>query len=115
MENIKKLTEIANAINAKDLEKELFNIKDRSLQTNANLIFPLVGEFSSGKTTLINALTDSKKLETATEAPIGNRFQLVQDGVYYLYGTTLSDITTFCLGKMGQYFILLYLCRAQCT
>ena len=34
---------------------------------STNIILPLVGEFSSGKTTLINALTDSKKLETATK------------------------------------------------
>ena len=67
MENIDRLIEIANTINAKDIESDLLHIKERSLQPNAELIFPLVGEFSSGKTTLINALTDSKKLETATK------------------------------------------------
>lgn len=67
MENIEKLIKISEFINAFDLQKNLLYIKDRSLQKNAELIFPLVGEFSSGKTTLINALTDSKKLETATK------------------------------------------------
>jgi len=50
------------------------------------------------------------------ECPLTPCLQLVQDGVYHLYKTTLSDITMFCLGKMRQYFIFLsYLCRAQCT
>lgn len=67
METIDILFEIANYLNLKSVEKELNIIKSRSLQENANLILPLVGEFSSGKTTLINTLTDSKKLETATK------------------------------------------------
>lgn len=67
METIETLFEIVNYLGLNGIEKELNIIKDRSLQKNANLILPLVGEFSSGKTTLINALTDSKKLETATK------------------------------------------------
>lgn len=67
METKDILFEIANYLNLKSVEKELNIIKSRSLQENANLILPLVGEFSSGKTTLINTLTDSKKLETATK------------------------------------------------
>lgn len=46
---------------------QLEYIASRESDTNTPLILPLVGEFSSGKTTLINALTDSKKLETATK------------------------------------------------
>lgn len=41
------------------------------------------------------------------ERPLTTGLQLVQDGVYHLYETTLSDITTFCLGKMRQYFIFI--------
>lgn len=67
MENIDKLSEIAAFINANDLLADLQRIKQRASQPNAELVFPLVGEFSAGKTTLINALTDSKKLETATK------------------------------------------------
>lgn len=67
METINGLFEIANYLNLKSVEKELNIIKARFLQKNASLIIPLVGEFSSGKTTLINTLTDNKKLETATK------------------------------------------------
>ncbi len=62
-----ELKTIADDLGCKDLVAEISRIEARSNQENANLILPLVGEFSSGKTTLINALTDSKKLETATK------------------------------------------------
>ena len=67
MNNIGKLIEIAEFLGLGNIVSELRMIDWRSKQENANLILPLVGEFSSGKTTLINALTDSKKLETATK------------------------------------------------
>lgn len=67
MENINKLLEIARFLNLNNIEADLNSIELRASQQNACIVLPLVGEFSSGKTTLINALTDSKKLETATE------------------------------------------------
>lgn len=67
MENIDKLLEIARFLGLSNNVKELESIDYRAKQSNASLLLPLVGEFSSGKTTLINALTDSKKLETAAE------------------------------------------------
>lgn len=67
METLIKLQEIAQYLGLKDIVSELEAIHKRSKQENATLILPFVGEFSSGKTTLINALTDSKKLETATK------------------------------------------------
>lgn len=67
MENICKILEIASSLMFNDLMMDLEQIKERSKQVNSELIFPLVGEFSSGKTTLLNALTDCKKLETATK------------------------------------------------
>ena len=67
MGDINKLHEIAEYLGLSNIVSELDAIDWRSKQENANLILPLVGEFSSGKTTLINALTDSKKLETATK------------------------------------------------
>lgn len=67
MGDIIKLHEIAEYLGLSNIVSELEAIDLRSKQENANLILPLVGEFSSGKTTLINALTDSKKLETATK------------------------------------------------
>lgn len=67
MADLNKLREIAEYCGLSNLVFELEAIDMRSKQENASLILPLVGEFSSGKTTLINALTDSKKLETATK------------------------------------------------
>ena len=67
MDRIKLLRTIAESLGLDNIVSELEAIDTRSKQENANIILPLVGEFSSGKTTLINALTDSKKLETATK------------------------------------------------
>lgn len=67
MENIYQILGIASSLSFNDLTTDLERIKKRSEQVNTELIFPLVGEFSSGKTTLLNALTDCKKLETATK------------------------------------------------
>lgn len=61
-----KLTGIARDLGLSQVEAELASIISRQDQDNPLLVLPLVGEFSAGKTTLINALTDSKKLETAT-------------------------------------------------
>lgn len=66
MEKISTLIEIAEYLGLDNITAELNSIELRSKQENANLVLPLVGEFSSGKITLINSLTDSKKLETAT-------------------------------------------------
>lgn len=63
--SLKRIIEIAKDTKQLDLVKKLEEIENTLNSTNAPLILPLVGEFSSGKTTLINALTDTKKLETA--------------------------------------------------
>lgn len=67
MDKISTLVEIAEYLGLDNITAELNSIELRSKQENSNLMLPLVGEFSSGKTTLINSLTDSKKLETATK------------------------------------------------
>lgn len=67
METLSKLIDIAEYLGLQDVVAELKSIDFRRTQQNASLILPLVGEFSSGKTTLINSLTDSKALETATK------------------------------------------------
>lgn len=73
---VQQLSEIAEFINAKELLFDLCAIEQRANQPNADLIFPLVGEFSSGKTTLINALTDCKKLETATKPTTATIYEI---------------------------------------
>lgn len=67
MDRIEQLQIIAEYLGLSNVVTELKAIDFRSKQENPTLILPLVGEFSSGKTTLINSLTDSKKLETATK------------------------------------------------
>ena len=76
MYNIDKLRDIAEYLGLSGIESELKRIELRANQDNANLILPLVGEFSSGKTTLINALTDSKKLETATKPTTATIYEI---------------------------------------
>lgn len=68
MKKIDTLIDIAEDLNLMDILVELNHIKDRFSSQNKELIIPIVGEFSSGKTTLINSLTNSRKLETASKA-----------------------------------------------
>lgn len=65
--NANRVLEIAQSLGFEDVVAELQRIINRMNQPNCPLVLPLVGEFSAGKTTLINALTDSKQLETATK------------------------------------------------
>ena len=65
--DLRVLHDIAEYVRMDDMASLVNEISARSQQPNCDLTLPLVGEFSSGKTTLINALTDSKKLETATK------------------------------------------------
>lgn len=67
MDKTSQLKSIAEFLNLNNVIAELIQIETRAQQQNAPIILPLVGEFSSGKTTLINALTDSKCLESATK------------------------------------------------
>ena len=63
----KTLIEIAEYLKSDKVADELKALERRLQDDNVTLILPLVGEFSSGKTSLINALTDSKQLEIATK------------------------------------------------
>ena len=60
------LKEVAQYIGASDIEKEVSFLEQKNA-AECPLVLPLVGEFSAGKTTLINALTNSKQLETSTK------------------------------------------------
>lgn len=77
MENkINTLHEIAAALGLEQIAADLESIRQRATQPNSTLMLPLVGEFSSGKTTLINALTDSKALETATKPTTATIYEI---------------------------------------
>ena len=89
MENIDVLYEAAQFLSLKNIEEELNAIKAKSGE-DAELVLPLVGEFSSGKTTLINALTDCKKLETATK-PTTATFYEVHFGCDRCHATVLTS------------------------
>lgn len=57
--NTMELSEVLNIskeLGQNDLTKSLEEISVRNQMQNAQLVLPLVGEFSSGKTTLINDL-----------------------------------------------------------
>jgi GTPase SAR1 family protein len=63
MQNIGQLREIAEKLDLQRIYNGLERIKERQQQENKELIIPLVGEFSAGKTSLLNALADAT-LET---------------------------------------------------
>ena len=76
MKDIDRLIEIAQDINMLSDTAQLCLIKQRYAKKNCELILPLVGEFSAGKTTLINALTDSNQLETATKPTTATIYEI---------------------------------------
>lgn len=67
---------VAQELGFERIYNELQSIKKRGEAENAQITIPLVGEFSSGKTTLLNSLTDSKKLETATQPTTATIYEL---------------------------------------
>lgn len=76
MKSVDFLMTVAQELGFERIYKELQGIKKRGESENAQITIPLVGEFSSGKTTLLNSLTDSKKLETATQPTTATIYEL---------------------------------------
>lgn len=76
IDKISLLTEAASKIGSDSLTEELRNLEMRYNSPNVPVMIPLLGEFSSGKTSLINALTDSKALETATKPTTATIFEI---------------------------------------
>lgn len=75
--NIDRLIAISQDLGLLNEAAQLQLIKERSAHNDCELILPLVGEFSAGKTTLINALLESdKKLETATSPTTATLFEI---------------------------------------
>lgn len=74
--NTNRLLAISNDLGFKDISKRIEKIAENQNIKDCPLVLPLVGEFSSGKTTLINALTDSKALETATQPTTATIFEV---------------------------------------
>lgn len=75
MEKIERMIEIAKAYQQHDLVAKCELLQQKN-QGATPLILPLVGEFSSGKTSLINALTDSKQLASATQPTTSTIYEI---------------------------------------
>ena len=77
MESLNRIIEIAESLEQKSIAERLRAIDERTKNPSAQLILPLIGEFSAGKTSLINALTDSKVLETASLPTTATLYQII--------------------------------------
>lgn len=75
-DKIALLREAAIKVGSSSLAEELTSIEQKMSSTDVPVMIPLVGEFSSGKTSLINALTDSKALEIATKPTTATIFEI---------------------------------------
>lgn len=87
---INRLIAIAKKLGCGNIVDELLLIKSRQNDKNVKLVLPLVGEFSAGKTTLINALTDNKQLETASKPTTATIYE-VHFGCDRCYAEVLSQ------------------------
>jgi GTPase Era involved in 16S rRNA processing len=58
------LLEISDYLGLEAISRKLSDIKEKRCRPNRRLIIPVVGEFSAGKTSLLNAVTDNLQLET---------------------------------------------------
>lgn len=76
MNKIDTLLEVAEYMGLDEIKEDLNVIRSQSGQTGTNLILPLVGDFDSGKTTLLNALTESKQLASAIEHTTSTIYEL---------------------------------------
>ncbi|MDD2819847.1 MAG: dynamin family protein [Flavobacterium sp.] len=75
-EKIETLLEISKSLGLSDVTTEIQFVTERLSQKNKELIIPIIGEFSSGKTTLINSLTNSKKLETSSKPTTATIYEI---------------------------------------
>lgn len=76
MESLNRIIEIAESLEQKSIAERLRAIDERTKNPSAQIILPLIGEFSAGKTSLINALTDSKVLEIASRPTTATLYQI---------------------------------------
>lgn len=90
MEIIPVLKDAASKIGSGSIFEELCAIETRLSSPDVPVMIPLVGEYDSGKTSLINALTDSKALETAATPTTATIFE-VHFGAPDNYAEILRD------------------------
>jgi len=75
MENVSELRKIAGELELANMEKSLAMVEERLARTDTELVVPLVGEFSAGKTSLLNALMTAR-LETAAKPTTSVVFEI---------------------------------------
>jgi small GTP-binding protein len=90
MIDIDKLIGICKDLKLEEETSDLSYIKSRMEDGNKEIFIPLVGEFSSGKTSLINALTDSKELETASK-PTTSTIYEIHFGYDHCYANVIDE------------------------
>ena len=76
MNYIENLLVIAEKLQLHDQVKLLSLFKEKLDSPNKEILIPLVGEFSSGKTSFINSILDNKNLETASKATTATIFEV---------------------------------------
>ena len=76
MVNIDYLLDVTRELGLDNMVAELEFYKNRLQSADKDLILPLVGEFSSGKTSLINSLLNNPNLETASRATTASIFEV---------------------------------------
>ena len=74
--NIQRLHEISEDLGISEIASTLNELAGKDISENCPIVIPLVGEFSAGKTTLINALTDNHQLETATKPTTATIYEI---------------------------------------
>lgn len=76
MSTIAQLIEIAEYLGSASIQEELKLLQARSIDKRTRLRLPLVGEFSAGKTSLLNAISDAGQLEVATKPTTATIYEL---------------------------------------
>lgn len=72
----KKIKEIAEDLGLPGILSSLKALAEKDDSSHCSVVIPLVGEFSAGKTTLINSLTSTRQLETATKPTTATIYEI---------------------------------------
>ena len=72
----KIIKEIAEDLGLPGILSSLKALAEKDDSSHCSVVIPLVGEFSAGKTTLINSLTNTRQLETATKPTTATIYEI---------------------------------------
>lgn len=74
--DINRAIDISEKLGFSDIHNSMVGWARKMSDSDCPIILLLVGEFSSGKTSLINSLTDSRSLETSTKPTTATIFEV---------------------------------------